>query len=110
MHDSEISKKWSHAVAVWWAMMWRIALGFFVVMFVAMHIGEFFFPFSLAMQESLQMGTAIFIVPLGVYATRAVLNKNFGNFRVALVPSTKDKKNAAAQKTKIDKKHTESDK
>lgn len=87
MQEREIDKTWSRAVTVWWSMMWRIALWLLVVMAAVMQVAEMLFPFNLPLQETVHMWAVCIVIPiLGIYATHAVLNKNFGGFRVALVP------------------------
>lgn len=89
----EIPKRWSHAVAVYWAMLWRMSVGFFALLIPVILLAEWLFPFSMPAQQSVQMWATGIVMPLlGIYATRAVMNKNFGRFRVALVPAVKKDK------------------
>jgi hypothetical protein len=94
-HSQEIPKRWSHAIAVYWAMLWRMSIGFFALLIPVILLSEWLFPFSMPAQQSVQMWATGIVMPLlGVYATRAVMNKNFGRFRVALVPAVKKGKQA----------------
>lgn len=107
----EITKRWSHAIAVYWAMLWRMSIGFFALLIPVILLSEWLFPFSMPAQQSVQMWATGIVMPLlGVYATRAVMNKNFGRFRVALVPPVKKGKksevaaeDAAVQQPKNEK-------
>lgn len=87
MQEQEIRRKWSHAITLWWAMMWRITLWLFVLMAAVITLTQWLFPYDSALQQLINDSVLLIsLPPLGVYAIHAVLNRNFGRFRLALVP------------------------
>lgn len=92
MDEQEQHKTWAHAVAIWWSMAWRMGLWFFVIMAALMGVLEFFMPYNLPLKHRLENWATVVLIPvLGVYATRAVLNRNYGSFRLSLVSAKKHK-------------------
>lgn len=85
MQENEKHKTWGHAFAIWWAMAWRMAFWFFVIMAALMLLLEFLGPFNLELKHTIENAAVVILVPvLGIYATRAVLNRNYGSFRLSL--------------------------
>lgn len=92
MDEQEQHKTWTHAVAIWWSMAWRMGLWFFIIMAALMGALEFLMPYNLPLKHRLENWAIMILVPLlGVYATRAVLNRNYGSFRLSLVSAKKGK-------------------
>lgn len=92
MDEQEKHKTWTHAVAIWWAMAWRIGLWFFVIMAALMSVLDYLMPYNLPLKHLIENWAIVVLVPaLGVYATRAVLNRNYGSFRLSVTPAKKRK-------------------
>lgn len=82
----EIEKSWRHGFALWWAISWRIFLCWFVLMGVATYVQQAWLLLLPQMADAIIFSTLLFVPPLGVWACRSVLNKNFRGFRLALMP------------------------
>lgn len=96
MDEQEQHKTWTHAVAIWWSMAWRMGLWFFIIMAALMGVLEFLMPYNLPLKHRIENIAVMVLVPLlGIYATRVVLNRNFGNFRLSLTAPKKRGGNAS---------------
>lgn len=102
----ELKATWRRAYAIWWGLIWRMTIGLFVVMAIVVYATETFLPFDRILRELLQTWTLIALLPLGIWALKRSLNRNFKDFRLALLPLEPDAQmqpNAASQQEKADK-------
>lgn len=102
----EVKATWGRAYAIWWGLMWRMAVGLFIAMAIVVYVTETFLPFDRVLRELLQTWTLVVLLPLGVWALKRSMNRNFKDFRLALLPLEPDAEmqpNAAPQQEKTDK-------
>lgn len=102
----EVKATWPRAYAIWWGLMWRMAAGLFIAMAIVVYATETFIPFDRALRELLQTWTLIVLLPLGIWALKRSLNRDFKDFRLALLPLEPDAgitEDAAPQQEKTDK-------
>jgi len=109
--QEELRKNWRMALAVWWAMSWRIFLGWFAVMAVATYAQQELFVQQPEIGQLLVLGTLLLVPPIGVAACWLVLNKNFRRFRLAVVPRREENtaKIDASQQQKDEINHTKAE-
>jgi hypothetical protein len=107
----ELEKRWGRVLRIWWAVIWRLVL--MQLFFMALVIYSIEMPLAAypLLREYINALSLLAVFPLGIWALRAVMNKNFGNFRLSLVslePATIDEAeskqadDAAAQQEKTD--------
>ncbi|MGB1539470.1 MAG: hypothetical protein ACPG80_00775 [Rickettsiales bacterium] len=86
----EIAVTWWGAVQVWWAMTWRVLL---VMVVIGGLVGLLSHSLALPsmMREELEQLASMMIIPVGIWAMRTVLNKNYRGFRLALMPKEEPK-------------------
>ena len=102
----EVQATWRRAYAIWWGLMWRMGAGLFVAMAVVVYATETFMPFDRLMRELLQTWTLIALLPLGIWALKRSLNRDFKDFRLVLLPLEPEAEimqDVAPQQEKIDK-------
>jgi hypothetical protein len=87
----ELEATWERAIRIWWALLWRIFvignIGSLVIVFVVLISGQ------RSEQQAVLSSTVLGLVwgsALGLYFVRWMLNRDFGDFRLALVSKAGD--------------------
>lgn len=92
----EASVTWRILLRVWWRMFWRISAGLMLVCGLLEPLK------SEKGLENIQIAIIfLFIICLGLWATRSILNKNIGEYRLILIkntPKTIEKRDNSPQK------------
>lgn len=86
----ELEVTWGRAARIWWSIAWRSALaagvvGIAIGVLVGIALGAAGRP-DLARQFGQLLGIAV-AIPVGIWAVKAVLSKEYRQFRVALISS-----------------------
>jgi len=88
----ELEPTWGRVVSVWWLLAWRSMVGAFLLGAVAGGIFGFFAALANWPADSIQTGASILGGVIGVLWAIVVvgmaLKKQYGSFRIALVPVT----------------------
>jgi len=87
----EFAVTWKRAAIVWWSLVWRWALFSVLAGFIAGFATGLVLAAS-GVVEGVevygQIAGVVVGVPVGIWVVKTVLMKEFGRFRIALVPST----------------------
>lgn len=97
----EVNPTWGIALRIWLAMVWRVLLAMLVGMFLFLLVEYFLFR-GQDVEEMRAQFLSLFLLPFAIWSVRAVLNKNFGAYRVSLVKRPPAEKPDA----EVDKKRT----
>ncbi|RMH21405.1 MAG: hypothetical protein D6698_02835 [Gammaproteobacteria bacterium] len=89
MQRTEVT--WKHAIIVWWSLMWRVTLygslagglAGFVIGIVLGVVGK-----GDSAEFSGQIAGFLAGIPVGIWVVKTILTKEFGRFRIAILPST----------------------
>jgi hypothetical protein len=83
-----IEPKWGHALRVWWAWQWRIAVfGVLIELFIQL-LGYAHGILGLTLQTltTVRIGLAlVFSGLVGIYLFKLILDSDFGSFRVCII-------------------------
>ena len=93
MENQEIKATWGQVVRVWWALVWRNIIAVIIAMIIGGVIGALLglvFGIMGVPQNIIEIIAGIVgaIIGLGVslIPVKMILNKDFGKFRLAIVP------------------------
>jgi len=89
---STIEPTWKHAIRVWWSWQWRVSiagglLSFFTNLWLGVLSGAVGMG-GVGLTISTQVAGAIIMGLVGLYFWKDVLDRDFGRFRVCIVPKT----------------------
>lgn len=103
--SQEVKVTWRRAYVIWWGLIWRMTAGLFIAMAVVYYVTENFLPFDPILRDLLKTWTLIVLFPLGIWALKRSLNRDFRDFRLALLPleAEAERPDAAPQQEKSDK-------
>jgi flagellar biosynthesis protein FliQ len=87
----EIKVTWLHAVKIWWSLAWRVLVfgglaGFLLGLLVGI-VGAVTGIENDTIQAWGQIGGMLVSIPVGIWAVKVILTREFPKFRVVLVPS-----------------------
>lgn len=87
----ELEVTWMRAIKVWWSMVWRVvAVSILVGIAISVVVGFIagIFGYKEDVQVLTQLLGVITGIPIGIWAMKVVLGKEYADFRVALLPSS----------------------
>lgn len=86
----EIKVGWSHAIVVWWSLIWRWILFSMIAGFIGgFLLGILAAPLGIDGELELygQLIGLLVSIPVGIWVVRRVLTMEYRRYRVALIPS-----------------------
>jgi len=87
----EIKVTWLYATRIWWSLAWRVLVfsglaGLLLGLLLGL-LGAAIDIDSDLIQAWGQIGGTLVSIPVGIWAVKAILGKDFAKYRVILVPS-----------------------
>ena len=87
----EIKAGWGHALRIWWALVWRVlvfgGIAGFLIGLLAGIVGAVTGIEDDAITGYIEISSMLVSIPVGIWAVKVILGKEFSKFRVVLVPS-----------------------
>lgn len=87
----EIEADWGHALRIWWSLVWRVlvfgGLAGLLLGLLAGIAGAVTGIEEGVIAGYVEIGSMLVSIPVGIWAVKVILGKEFGKFRVLLVPS-----------------------
>ena len=87
----EIKVTWGYATRIWWSLAWRVLVfgglaGFLLGLLIGL-LGTTIDIDSDIIHAWGQIGGMLVSIPVGIWAVKAILSKDFVKYRIILVPS-----------------------
>jgi hypothetical protein len=87
----EIKITWGYATRIWWSLAWRVLVfgglaGFLLGLLIGL-LGAASNIDSDIIHAWGQIGGMLVSIPVGIWAVKAILSKDFAKYRIVLVPS-----------------------
>ena len=87
----EIKVTWGYATRIWWSLAWRVLVfGGLAGLLLGLLLGLLGAAIDIdsdVIQAWGQIGGMLVSIPVGIWAVKAILSKDFAKYRVILVPS-----------------------
>ena len=99
----EIRANWGHAIRIWWSLVWRVLLfggiAGFLLGLLAGVVGATTGIEDDALAAYVEIGGVLVSIPVGIWAVKVILGRDFRKFRVVLVPSLESRVESSLNKT-----------
>jgi hypothetical protein len=95
---------WKHAIIVWWSLVWRgVLFGMLAASVAGFILGLIMGVLGKGESAEVygQLAGLVAGIPVGIWVVKTILTKEFGNFRIALVPSTEALMEKAVRETSV---------
>ncbi|MCH2547923.1 MAG: hypothetical protein MK052_09995 [Alphaproteobacteria bacterium] len=99
MQHPELVKSWSRVWRIWRAIMWRVTLMWFIIAAIAVHATRTYMPEYPFLGEVIVTSTILLFFPLSFWMLRVMINRNFKDFRLSLIPLEKEEDEIADDTT-----------